>query len=104
MIRFFAILLPLLCQSCSIGPTVKLPEGGLLTTGASLFSKSTAVRSSVEGNGYKLSYETWNNDETVVPEKGINGAVTASGIRAAGSAVEHLTPGGVPATVKAFQN
>lgn len=64
-------LAALLLPSCTLRPTIR-SGNTIVSLGGSIFSKSTAEKSSYSGPLGNLNYETATNDETVVPGKLIN--------------------------------
>jgi hypothetical protein len=78
------ILLPscgVLLPACSVYPTVITPNGGRLTLGGSVFTKSTGHVANITGEGYTLNYSSETVDETIVPKSAITGYTTIAGIK-----------------------
>lgn len=74
--------------SCNIGPTVRMADGSLLTTGGSFLSESVADARSVAGpNGIKLNWVVKGKNETGVAKAGLAAYTTVGGLKEVGKAV-----------------
>jgi hypothetical protein len=85
---FSALALSMLISSCSIMPTAKLPDGSIVTLGASIGTKSKYLKASARYNELQLDYEHLDKDETSVPRAHILAPVVSGAISNAASTIK----------------
>ena len=69
---FSTIALSILLASCSFGPTAKLADGSMITTGGSLLTSGQSdSRKAAHPNGLALSWDRVNYEETSVAKTGL---------------------------------